>query len=177
MLVATHLETELQHTVIPFFTLMQTVCKIGSVFIILHSIFSLKEYGEKGVEAKYGLTTIIIEILLGALIWNLTDTMLIFSDSIFGSDIGFGGSDNPLAYPQPNVNIAFQKSMPLILSFVYFFEMAGALSFVRGMFVFHQTTLGYKHSSFWKGFFHCLGGILAFHFDLVLGVLSALFSK
>ena len=176
MIAAIPLEQELQHTVIPFFTLMQTVCKIGGVFILLHSFFSLKEYGEKGADAKYGLMTVAVEICLSVLIWNLTDTIMVFDETIFGTGSVFGAGGNPLAYPTPNVNIAFQKAMPIIHSFIYFLEMAGILCFVRGLFIWHQSTLGYKHSTFWKGFWHCLGGILAFHFDVISAVLAGLFS-
>lgn len=176
MIVAGHLESELQHTVIPFFTLMQTVCKIGGAFIILHALFSLKQYGEKGIEAKFGLMTITVEICLAVLIWNLTDTIMVFDETIFGTATAFGVNGNPLAYPTPNIDTAFQKAMPIIHSFVLFLNMAGLLCFVRGLFIWHQTTLGYKHSSFWKGFWHTLGGVLAFHFDVISAVLSGLFS-
>lgn len=176
MIAALPLEAELQHTVIPFFGLMQTVCKVGGAFILLHALFSLKECGEKGTDAKYGLMTICVEIALAVLIFNLTDTIMIFNDTIFGGGSAFGTGGNPLAYPESNSNLAFQKAMPIIHSFIYFLEMAGMLCFVRGLFIWHQTTLGYKHSTFWKGFWHCLGGILAFHFDVISAVLAGLFS-
>ncbi len=176
MITALPLETELQAAVIPFFTLMKTVCKIGGAFILLHSLFSLKEYGEKGIEAKFGLMTIGVEMCLAVVIWNLSDTILVFDSTIFGEGTAFGDIGNPLAYPQNSANIAFEKFMPIVHSFIYFLQMAGILSFVRGLFVWHQTTLGYKHSSVWKGFWHCLGGVLAFHFDVIGGVLAGLFS-
>lgn len=170
------LENELQQAVVPFFTLMKTTCKIGGLFILLHSFFLLKEYGEKGIEAKHGLMTVAVEICVAVLIFNLTDTIMIFDDTIFGQGWVFGSDANPLAYPEPSSNLAFKFAMPIVNSLKYFLAIAGILSFVRGLFILHQTTLGYKHSTFWKGFWHCLGGVLAFHFEIISAVLASVFS-
>lgn len=109
MISALPLEAELQQTVVPIFTLMQTVCKTGSAFILLHSLFSLKEYGEKGADAKHGLMTVTVEICLAVLIWNLTDTIMVFDQTIFGIPTAYGTSGNPLAYPENSTNCIFWR--------------------------------------------------------------------
>jgi hypothetical protein len=129
---------------------------VGGIFIILNAIFKLKDYGLHGDYAQHSPWSIIMMIAIGVLLIHSHQFISDWQETIFNNEFGYPNG-NPLDFGIKNDDVKkkWDAAHEVILSFIVLW---GFFSFTRGLFVWHQTTLGYKNSSFWKGFFHCLGG-------------------
>ena len=152
----------------PLITLVKAVAYTGGWWIILGAIFKLKKYGELGEGAEHSPYLLLAAMGVGVLLINSDRFMLDWLDTFYG-----GGNfntiyeipiPNALSYPDNEglggLREKWAASQTIIFSFLQFW---GFFSFVRGLYVFHGMTLGQRNSTFWKGFFHCLGGVIAFH--------------
>lgn len=159
----------------PIVLLIKMVAVIGGVFIVLNAIFKLRDYGMHGDYAQHSWMITLVMMGIGILLINSHHFIQDWNDSIFGAGLaypngnplGYGGSDNALVQK-------WRLTYSVILGFI---QLWGYFAFTRGLFVWHQTTLGYKHSSFWKGFFHCFGGMLAINFSTVGSITIDLLSS
>ncbi|PPD56988.1 MAG: hypothetical protein CTY10_01205 [Methylotenera sp.] len=166
----------------PLITLCKAVAITGGWWIILGAIFKLKKYGEIGESAEHSPYALLTAMGVGVLLINVDTFMLDWLDTVFGDDAVTSLYSTPGANPFAfNTNFdtklaeKWNSAMTIILSFLQFW---GVFSFVRGVFIFHDTTLGRKNSGIVKGIFHCLGGVIAFHFSsfsfVILGFLEEL---
>ncbi len=166
----------------PLITLCKVVAYCGGVWIILGAIFKLKKYGEVGESAEHSPYALLVAMCIGAILTNVDVFMLDWLDTVFGDDAVTSLYSVPGANPfslsgglDSDLSKKWDSAMSVILSFLQFW---GVFSFVRGVYVFHDMTMGKKNSSLWKGVFHCVGGVIAFHFSsfsfVILGFLSEL---
>lgn len=164
----------------PVIILFELCATLGGVYIILHAIINLKDYGLHGDYAKHGWMSCLLQMAVGILLIDSFQTLGMFTETFFGNDLTTSSSfpnGNPLGFGGGPAN-AIQKAQHFYSKILGFIQAVGVLSFLRGLFVWHESTLGYKNSGLWKGLFHVVGGLLAFHFSsiqiFVISFLSSL---
>ena len=148
----------------PVITLIGVFAKCSALFVILSGIFGLKKYAIEGDHSQYSPGRVAIILGIGVLLWHFDQFLLDWQQTVFGELHGFPNG-NPLGYSQGGSGL-IEKFASAKRACILFIQIWGNISFLRGLHVWHQSTMGYKNSTFWKGFFHCLGGVIAINFGL-----------
>lgn len=146
------------------------VCGLSGVIFVLRSIHALSMHAHDPFNPP--LSSCIGQALIGILLVNFTLTIDAFSETIWG----FGADEvNVFSYCVSGCKGAWDGVDQVFSKFWWFYSLAGLLSVARGLFVWHGTTLGKRNCSFAKGFWHVLGGVIAFHAGHVLNLVKGLF--
>ena len=147
----------------PIITMLGMAAKASGLFIILGAIFKLKKYAIAGDYSEFSPGQLIITMLVGVLLWHTDQFMLDWQQTIFRELHPYNSA---LAYPVSGGSELMERFASAQRAIFLFIQIWGYFSFIRGLHCWHQTTLGYKNSSFWKGFFHCLGGVIGVNVNL-----------
>lgn len=161
----TYIESVMVEAFGPIILMLSVFAKASGFFIILSAIFSLKKYAIEGDTSQFNPWRVLLTIGIGVLLYHTDQFLLDWHHSIFGQSAPFP-LNNPFSYSNNNDPL-FDKFDSFKRAIILFIQMWGFFSFVRGLHVWHQTTLGYKNSTLWKGAFHCLGGAIAVNFNFV----------
>lgn len=154
-----------------------TLIKVGAVcigwFMILKCAFMLKDYGIHGDYAQHSPWAVLMAAGVGVLLLNSHQVITDLSDTILGADITtFASGHNPLGYSISKISgDLYSKWQTALSAITAFFMVVGYFAFTKGLVIFHKTTLGESKASFWKGFYHLLGGWLAINFTTVSQIL------
>jgi hypothetical protein len=154
-----------------------TLIRVGAVclgwYMILRCTFILKDYGIHGDYAQHSPWAVLMAAGVGVLLINSHQVISDFSDTILGADIStFANGHNPLGYSIGKINgDLYSKWQKALSAITAFFMVVGYFAFTKGLVIWHKTTLGESKASFWKGFYHCLGGWLSINFTTVSQIL------
>lgn len=145
-------------------------CGLAGVIFVLRAIHSLSMHAHDPLNPT--LSSCIGQFLIGILLVNFTLTIDTFSYTIWN----FGAEEvSVFSYCQSRCQGVWGEVDAVFSKFWWFYSLAGLLSVARGLFVWHGTTLGKRNCSFAKGFWHVLGGVIAFHAGHVLNLVKGLF--
>lgn len=167
------LESTLVQSYLPIKSLVYGLGYTGGVWVTLSAIFKLKRAGLEGDTAQIGVGACIVMMLIGAALITLPSMIDMGSMTAFGT---VAPSENALAYTPKNVNAAFEKAVYFFHSLSYFFNIIGMFSILRAFFIWYETTLGYRNSSFFKGFWHFVGGTIAVNNKIIAEMIEGLLS-
>lgn len=167
------LESGLVQAYLPVKTLIYALGYTSGVWVTLLAIFKLKRAGIEGDSAQVSVGSCLILFLIGAALVTLPQMIDAGSMTAFGT---VAPDQSSLAYTPTTSNPLLIKATAFIHALSYFFNMVGMFAVLRAFYIWHECTLGYRNSTFWKAMFHFLGGVVAVNNRQVAEMIASLLS-
>lgn len=142
--------------------IIAVIAALAFIFGASMIFFNMVKLSKFGADAKSNtLTPIITNLVIGALLMAISQTLDTSLLTLFGTGIGdvAGSGYTALAY-QPGGSFDPTRFNNAIKAVFNFLVIVGALSFVRGFFILRQAVEGAGQATKGQAFTHIIGGTL-----------------
>ena len=146
------------------------VSVLGYIIGALLMVRGFVKLSKFGVDPRaYSLPAILANLMIGAIIFSMSTAAAFMMNTIFGTaTIESAATANVTSWKMVTAFGGSPQFAKVITAAIHFFQLIGAISFLRGWLILKNAAEGSGQATMAQGFTHVIGGIMAMNMFYVL---------